>query len=255
MLFSEIVYGPIHSRRLGCSLGINLLAPDGKLCTFNCVYCECGFNTEGRYRLPTRQQVAEALEAKLIELQQAGVTPDVFTFSGNGEPTTHPDFEGIIDDTVALRDRFFPAAKISVLSNSTQLGKESVVRGLMKADNRILKLDSAFDATMRLIDQPLNPEFTVAWLVERLCSFKGDLIVQTIFLRGDNEEWQHIDNTTDEEVNAWLELIKRITPKQVMIYAIDRATPVKTLEKVSRAELEQIADKVRALGISVSVAG
>lgn len=254
MLFNEIVYGPIHSRRLGCSLGINLMPIDGKICTFNCVYCECGFNTEGHYTLPTREQVAEAMEAKLHQLQQEGVTPDVFTFSGNGEPTMHPDFEGIIDDTVVLRDRFFPNAKISVLSNSTRLGTESVVRGLMKADNRILKFDSAFDSTMRLIDQPVNPAFNVANLIERLCAFQGDLIVQTIFLRGEHNG-QHIDNTTEEEVSAWIEQIQKIAPKQLMIYAIDRATPVKTLEKVSREELETIADRVRALGFPVSVAG
>ena len=254
MLFNEIVYGPIHSRRLGCSLGINLMPLDGKICTFNCVYCECGFNTEGHYQLPTRKEVAQAMEEKLLQLQKDGVTPDVFTFSGNGEPTMHPDFEGIIDDTVSLRNRFFPQAKISVLSNSTRLVNESVVNALMKADNRILKLDSAFDSTMRQIDQPVNPAFNVADLVERLCAFKGDLIVQTIFLRGEHNG-QRIDNTTEEEVAAWIECVKKIAPKQVMIYAIDRATPVKTLEKVSREELETIAERVRAFGFQVSVAG
>lgn len=254
MLFNEIVYGPIHSRRLGCSLGINLMPLDGKICTFNCVYCECGFNTEGHYQLPTRKEVAQAMEEKLLQLQKDGVTPDVFTFSGNGEPTMHPDFEGIIDDTVSLRNRFFPQAKISVLSNSTRLVNESVVNALMKADNRILKLDSAFDSTMRQIDQPVNPAFNVSDLVQRLCAFKGDLIVQTIILRGEHNG-QRIDNTTEEEVAAWIECVKKIAPKQVMIYAIDRATPVKTLEKVSREELETIAERVRALGFQVSVAG
>lgn len=254
MLFSEIVYGPIHSRRLGCSLGINLMPPDGKICTFNCVYCECGFNTEGHYKLPTRQQVAHAMEEKLKQLQHDGITPDVFTFSGNGEPTMHPEFEGIIDDTVMLRDRFFPMAKISVLSNSTRLGNEAVVRALKKADNRILKFDSTFNHTMRLIDQPVNDSFNVEDLMERLCSFKGDLIVQTIFLRGEHNG-QIIDNTTEQEVNAWIEAVKIINPKQVMIYAIDRATPVKTLEKVSRDELETIADRLREFGYQVSVAG
>ena len=213
MLFNEIVYGPIHSRRLGCSLGINLMPLDGKICTFNCVYCECGFNTEGHYQLPTRKEVAQAMEEKLLQLQKDGVTPDVFTFSGNGEPTMHPDFEGIIDDTVSLRNRFFPQAKISVLSNSTRLVNESVVNALMKADNRILKLDSAFDSTMRQIDQPVNPAFNVADLVERLCAFKGDLIVQTIFLRGEHNG-QRIDNTTEEEVAAWIECVKKIAPSK-----------------------------------------
>lgn len=254
MLFSEIVYGPIHSRRLGCSLGINLMPINGKICSFNCVYCECGFNTQGKYTLPKREDVAQALQIKLEDLRTQGITPDVFTFSGNGEPTMHPEFEGIIEDTCILRDKYFPNAKISVLSNSTQLGKESVIRGLMKADNRILKFDSAFNATMKLIDQPVNENYSVEWLTERLCSFKGNLIVQTIFLRGEHEG-KIIDNTTPQEVEAWVNALKTIQPKQVMIYAIDRATPVKTLEKVSKEELEQIADKARIAGFSVSVAG
>ena len=166
----------------------------------------------------------------------------------------HPEFEGIIEDTCQLRDQYFPNAKISVLSNSTQLGKESVVRGLMKADNRILKFDSAFNETMKLIDQPVNENYSVEWLTERLCSFKGDLIVQTIFLRGEHDG-KTIDNTTAQEVDAWVNALKTIQPKQVMIYAIDRATPVKTLEKVSKEELEQIADKARNAGFTVSVAG
>lgn len=254
MLFTEIVYGPIHSRRLGCSLGMNLMPLNGKICSFNCVYCECGFNTQGKYTLPKREEVAKALQIKLEELRAQGITPDVFTFSGNGEPTMHPEFEGIIEDTCQLRDQYFPNAKISVLSNSTQLGKESVVRGLMKADNRILKFDSAFNETMKLIDQPINESYSVEWLTERLCSFKGDLIVQTIFLRGEHDG-KTIDNTTAQEVDAWVNALKTIQPKQVMIYAIDRATPVKTLEKVSKEELEQIADKARNAGFAVSVAG
>lgn len=254
MLFTEIVYGPIHSRRLGCSLGMNLMPLNGKICSFNCVYCECGFNTQGKYTLPKREEVAKALQIKLEELRAQGITPDVFTFSGNGEPTMHPEFEGIIEDTCQLRDQYFPNAKISVLSNSTQLGKESVVRGLMKADNRILKFDSAFNETMKLIDQPINESYSVEWLTERLCSFKGDLIVQTIFLRGEHDG-KTIDNTTAQEVDAWVNALKTIQPKQVMIYAIDRATPVKTLEKVSKEELEQIADKARNAGFTVSVAG
>lgn len=254
MLFTEIVYGPIHSRRLGCSLGMNLMPLNGKICSFNCVYCECGFNTQGKYTLPKREEVAKALQIKLEELRAQGITPDVFTFSGNGEPTMHPEFEGIIEDTCQLRDQYFPNAKISVLSNSTQLGKESVVRGLMKADNRILKFDSAFNETMKLIDQPINESYSVEWLTERLCSFKGDLIVQTIFLRGEHDG-KAIDNTTAQEVDAWVNALKTIQPKQVMIYAIDRATPVKTLEKVSKEELEQIADKARNAGFTVSVAG
>ena len=192
------------------------------------------------------------MEEKLIQLQREGVTPDVFTFSGNGEPTMHPEFEGIIDDTVTLRDKFFPTAKISVLSNSTRLSNEAVVRALMKVDNRILKFDSAFNETMKLIDQPVNEAFNVEDLTERLCSFKGNLIVQTIFLRGEHKG-QIIDNTTEKEVTAWIESVKKINPKQVMIYVIDRATPLQTIEKIPAEQMQAIAEPLRDKGIDVIV--
>ena len=161
MLFSEIVYGPIHSRRLGVSLGMEVMPLQHKLCTFDCVYCECGFNKPVSHPvLPTREEVRAALERKLQALQSEGVRPDVITFSGNGEPTLHPDFLGIIRDTVGLRDKYCPGAKVSVLSNSTQLGREDVVEALRLCDNRILKLDSAIDETMRRIDQPVNQALT-----------------------------------------------------------------------------------------------
>ena len=167
MLFGEIVYGPIHSRRLGVSLGMNLMPVDKKLCTFDCVYCECGFNGEAAHPvLPKREEVAAVLEQKLRALQAEGVRPDVITFSGNGEPTLHPDFLGIIEDTCRLRDAFCPSAKVSVLTNSTQLVREEVVRALRLCDNRILKLDSAITATMRLIDQPVNAELTAERIIE-----------------------------------------------------------------------------------------
>ena len=179
MLFDQIIYGPIHSRRLGTSLGINLMPVEAKLCTFDCVYCECGWNTPVRHSLlPTREQVANALEAKLL-MSSCNSDISVLTFSGNGEPTLHPDFEGIIEDTCALRDKYCSTAKVSVLSNSTQLGREEVVRGLLRCDNRILKLDSAIDSTMRLIDQPVNKALTVRQIVEYLKVFKGDFILQT----------------------------------------------------------------------------
>ena len=256
MLFHEIVFGPVKSRRLGVSLGINLLPTFGKICTFDCIYCECGYNVDGRTKqsLPKRKAVAQALEVKLQELKDTGITPDVITFSGNGEPTLHPEFEGIIDDTVELRNNYFPQAKISVLSNSTMIDKENVFRALNKVDNNILKLDSAFEQKTKLIDQPVQSSFSVVKLIENLKRFNGNLIIQTIFLKGVHRG-QIVDNTGEEEVNTWIEVLKEINPKQVMIYTIDRATPEKNLQKVSLEELNIIAGKIKAAGFDVSVSG
>ena len=251
MLFDSIVYGPIRSRRLGVSLGMNLMPTTAKLCTFDCVYCECGWNQPISHpAIPTRQEVREALASRLVALSPNSL--DVITFSGNGEPTLHPDFLGIIQDTCALRDQYCPQAKISVLSNSTQLGRPDVVEALRLCDNRILKLDSAIDTTMRLIDKPVNPNLTVEQIAEWLSLFDGDFTLQTCFLRGEYMG-QIIDNTTSEELNAWYAMVDRLHPKQVMIYVIDRATPLQTLSKVPTAEMEAIAAPLRAKGIDVIV--
>lgn len=250
MLFDTIVYGPIRSRRLGVSLGINLMPTTAKLCTFDCVYCECGWNQAVSHpTLPTREEVREALARQLTSMNDS---LDVITFSGNGEPTLHPDFLGIIQDTCALRDMYCPTAKISVLSNSTQLGRSEVVEALLLCDNRILKLDSAIDATMRLIDQPVNPQLTVEQICQWLSYFEGDFTLQTCFLRGEYEG-QVIDNTTPAELAAWYDVIERLRPKQVMIYVIDRATPLQTLSKVPAVEMEAIAAPLRDKGIAVIV--
>lgn len=253
-LYPEIIYGPVHSRRLGLSLGVNLLPLQSKICSFDCIYCECGWNGDhrGQMRFNPRESVSEALEAHLRKMATEGALPDVITFAGNGEPTMHPDFEAIIGDTLALRDRYSPATKVSVLSNATQIGRESVRRALMRVDNNILKLDSAFDETVRLMNNPCG-EYSVAQTVERMKLFEGRMILQTMFLRGDFAG-KHIDNTTDKEVGAWLELVKEIAPQSVMVYSIARDTPCTTIEKVSREELEHIADRVRALGTECSVA-
>ena len=250
MLFDSIVYGPIRSRRLGVSLGVNLMPTDAKLCSFDCVYCECGWNQPVLHpQLPTRQQVRDSLNTKLSTLN---TNLDVITFSGNGEPTMHPDFLGIIQDTCALRDQYCPNAKVAVLSNSTQLGRVEVVQALKLCDNRILKLDSAIDATMRLIDKPVNPHLTVAQVMAWLQQFDGDFTLQTCFLRGDYHG-QVIDNTTSEELAAWYQAVKILHPKQVMIYVIDRATPLKTLEKIPAEKMEQIAAPLREKGVDVIV--
>ena len=252
MLFPSIVYGPIRSRRLGVSLGVNLMPTTAKLCSFDCVYCECGWNQPVSHpELPTREQVREALASSLIA-QSPDNPIDVITFSGNGEPTMHPDFLGIIQDTCALRDQYCPNAKVSVLSNSTQLGRQDVVKALRLCDNRILKLDSAIDSTMRLIDQPVNHQLTVAQVMEWLRIFDGDFTLQTCFLRGEYHG-QVIDNTTPHELQAWFQAVDSLHPKQVMIYVIDRATPLQTLEKIPAEQMQAIAEPLRDKGIDVIV--
>lgn len=253
-LFHDIIFGPVHSRRLGLSLGVNLLPTESKLCSFDCIYCECGWNAEhpGRRRFNRREDVREQLEATLRRMVADGTPPDVITFAGNGEPTMHPEFEAIIGDTLALRDTLCPAAKVSVLSNATQIGRESVRKALLRIDNNILKLDSAFDETARLINNPAN-NYTVAETVRNMQLFEGKLIIQTMFLRGEYDG-RKIDNTTEKEVSAWLALVGQIRPRQVMIYSLDRDTPCQTLEKVSHEALLAIAERVEAIGIPCSVA-
>jgi wyosine [tRNA(Phe)-imidazoG37] synthetase (radical SAM superfamily) len=245
VLFHSTIFGPIHSRRLGTSLGVNLMPNDGKICSFDCVYCEAGWNAQGvgTTGMPSREQVRQQLEAKLIEMHAAGDRLDVITFSGNGEPTLHPDFEGIMADTVDARNRFFPEAKVSVLCNSTRLDRESVCRALLHADNCILKLDSALTPTMRLINMPNSPTFTCETLIPRLAKFGSRCIIQTMMLRG-NHDGKHIDNTTDEEIEALIAAYRTIAPGEVMLYSLDRATPETDLQKVERDELDAIAARI-----------
>ena len=253
MLFGEIAYGPIHSRRLGISLGMEIMPLEHKLCTFDCVYCECGWNEQVLHPvLPTRKEVKQALEAKLQGLQKEEVIPDVITFSGNGEPTLHPDLLGIMRDTCALRDKFCPKAKVSVLSNSTQLGRPDVIEALRLCDNRILKLDAGTDKMMHRIDRPVNKELTVEKIIEWLEQFNGDFTLQTCFLRGEHAG-ESIDNTSPEELAAWYQVVHRLNPKQIMIYVIDRKTPEEKLEKISREEMERIAAPLISEGFKVSI--
>ncbi len=254
ILFDKIVFGPIKSRRLGISLGVNLLPVNAKLCTFDCVYCECGLLSKGQAgKLPSREDVKTALHQKLSEMKSEGVEPDVITFAGNGEPTLHPDFEKIIDDTIILRNSFFPKAKITVLSNATMLHNSAVLEALNKVDNNIQKLDSAIEKTMQLIDNPLNKNISVEKIISSLKNFNRNFILQTMFLRG-SVNGTPIDNTTEEELTAWIKAIKETNPKQIMIYSLDREAPFKTLQKIAREELERIAGKVRGEGFEVLVA-
>lgn len=238
------------------SLGVNLSPRDGKVCSFDCLYCEAGFNAQGSGKagLPPRAEVRDLLERKLRNMKAAGERLDVITFSGNGEPTMHPDFEGIIDDTIDLRDKYFPEVKISVLSNSTRLEREDVVRALHRVDNNILKLDSALTPTIAHIDRPVNKGFNAPDVIERIAAFGKGCIVQTMMLRGEYDG-KTIDNTTPVEVDALIEAYKKINPGEVMLYSIDRRTPAQNLVKVPREELEAIADRIRATGIAVQVSG
>lgn len=255
-LFDQIIFGPIKSRRLGVSLGVNLLPTDSKVCSFDCIYCECGWTPRKRMKkavLPSRELVRQKLEEKLSEMIVNNELPDVITFAGNGEPTLHPEFEGIIDDTIEIRNRLTPNAKIAVLSNATMLHKPSVVRALLKVEDNIQKLDSAFEETVRKIDCPAS-NFRLNEVVENLKSFNGKVIIQTLFLKG-NFKNEIIDNTTKEELTEWLKLVAEIKPSQVMIYTIDRDTPALGLEKVKLEDLQKIAERVREIGFPVQVSG
>lgn len=253
-LFDKIIFGPVKSRRLGLSLGVNLLPVNVKLCNFNCIYCECGWSGV-RQTSPSKfipaDEVKEALMLALTELAEKNIVPDTITFAGNGEPTMHPDFSKIVKDTIKLRNKFFPASKIAVLTNATMLNKKSVVDALKKVDLRILKLDAGTEEMFNKLNIP-NSRRTLRWVVNHLKYFKGDLIVQTMFLKG-TSGGVYIDNTTDENVKAWLNLLQEIMPKQVMLYSIDRETAEKGLEKISEEKLNEIAAKVNELGIKTAV--
>lgn len=248
VLFHSTIFGPIHSRRLGVSLGVNLSPNDGKTCSFDCLYCEAGYNAQGAGTtgLPTRARVAEQLEAKLKAMHQAGEPLDVITFSGNGEPTLHPDFEGIVDDTLRLRDAYYPAAHVSVLTNSTRVDRPEVCRALRRVDNNIVKLDSAIPATVKLLDRPNQPSFSPEWLIPRLEPFAGTCIVQTMLTRGTDPDGNAVDNTTPVEIDALIEAYRRIRPRQIMLYSLDRKTPCATLQKVPLDELQTIGERIAA---------
>ena len=222
IIYPSPIFGPVHSRRLGVSLGINLMPGDGKVCSFDCIYCECGFNKDFKPHTerPSREEVRQALEAKLKDMQTNGPAPDVLTFAGNGEPTLHPDFPGIIDDTLALRDCYFPNAKVSVLSNSTMIHKPAVFEALNKIDNNILKLDTVDKAYIQALDQPAKG-YDVQKIIRYMKEFKGNCIIQTMFLKG-SYKGKDMNNTTPQYVKPWIDAVREIVPRQVMIYTIDR---------------------------------
>ena len=252
IIFPSPIFGPIKSRRLGISLGINLLPGDGKVCTFDCIYCECGFNADHKphTRFPSREEVAVALEKKLQQMKDEGAMPDVLTFAGNGEPTIHPHFAEIIDDTIALRDRYCQGAKVSVLSNSTRITSPDVFEALLKVDNNILKLDTIDPAYIGHIDRPTG-EYDLDAILERMRAFNGRIVVQTLFMKG-VANGKIVDNTGDAYVKPWIEAVRQIAPREVMIYTIDRETPMKGLEKATKDELDRIVRMLEDAGIKAS---
>lgn len=252
ILYPSPIVGPIHSRRLGISLGINVNPSDGKICTFDCIYCEVGYNSNRRPSLPrpSRQHIASCLEAKLKEMSAHGSSLDVITFSGNGEPTGHPDFLHIMEDTIRLRNAYYPQAKVSVLTNSTFAHRPDVHRALMLADNNIMKLDTVDSEYIKRVDRPVQPSYDVEQIVNEMKSFDGHVIVQTMFLNGTDDAGHDVGNTSERFVGPWLEALRHIRPSEVMIYTIDRETPCHNLRKATHAELNNIRDRVAAEGIA-----
>ena len=251
-IYPSPIFGPIKSRRLGISLGINLLPDDGKVCTFDCIYCECGLNATRRTKspLPTRRKVAAALEKKLQEMKEYGELPDVLTFAGNGEPTIHPNFGEIIDDTIALRDRLCPNAKVSVLTNATLITRDTVFEALKKVDNNILKLDTIDSEYISIVDRPTG-RYDLEDIIGRMKAFEGKAVIQTMFLKGEVDD-RNVDNTGDSYVMPWIAAVKEIAPREVMIYTIDRETPISTLQKATREELDRIVALLADEGIKAT---
>ena len=251
MMREELVFGPIHSRRLGSSLGINLLPTKGKLCNFDCVYCECGWNKDGRgdRRLPTSEELHETLEAKLKECRESGTPIDSITFSGDGEPTLNPDFAEIIDITTALRDRYFPQAKVSVLSNATRLFREDVFEALRKVDNPILKIDAPTDGLACRINQPQG-EYHVDDIVADLMRFEGNFVLQTMFLRSPS-----FDSSSPEVLEGWMNIVRKLKPREVMVYTLDREIPAEGLEKFSVEEMGELVKPLVEEGFAIQIRG
>lgn len=255
ILFHNIVFGPIKSRRLGNSLGVNLLPQNGKLCSFDCIYCECGWNKDGRAdrTLPPKETVFEQMSEKFAQLHAEGTPVDTITFSGNGEPTLHPDFPEIIDFTIGMRDRYFPNAAVSVLSNATMTGRPEIRAALMKVNNPILKIDSGLEEYIHLVDNPVG-QYSLAGTIENLRHFNGNFILQTMFLKG-IVNGRRIDLTCPESTRPWVDIVLDLRPREVMMYTLDRETPATGLEKVTVGEMEKIAAPIKAAGITVQIRG
>ena len=251
MIREETVFGPIHSRRLGNSLGINLLPVNGKLCTFDCIYCECGWNKDGQAdtRLPKAAEVREKLEARLVQLASESVPVDSITFSGDGESTINPEFPKIIDDTLALRDKYYPMAKVSVLSNATQVHRPEIFAALRKIDNPIMKIDAPTNALAQRINIPAAG-YDVNRVVEALKQFDGDFILQTMFLKANG-----FDSSSPEVLNGWMDIVRLLKPREIMAYTIDRPTPEVGLQKFTVEEMEAFLSPLKEEGFNLQIKG
>ena len=250
--FDDIVFGPIFSRRLGSSLGVNILPSKGKLCNFDCVYCECGWNKDGavpQRKFPVLAEVEAALRGKMSKAAAEGVPVDSITFSGNGEPTMNPDFADIIDVTLKLRDEYFPNAKVSVLSNATLLGRKDVAAALLKVDNPILKIDASSQELVEKINKPVGT-YRLSEVIENMEKFEGNFILQTMFLKS-----EEFDTASPVALTAWLDIVRKLKPRQVMVYTIDRETPDKTLRKYSVEEMTAMVQPLIDEGFDVQVRG
>jgi wyosine [tRNA(Phe)-imidazoG37] synthetase (radical SAM superfamily) len=251
MMREEIVFGPIHSRRLGSSLGINVLPERGKICNFDCIYCECGWNRDGRgdTRIPVAADLRAALEAKLASCVAQGTGIDSITFSGDGEPTINPDFPEMVDITLELRDRYYPSAVVSVLSNATMVHRDAVFEALRKVDNPILKIDAPTTELARIINRPA-PGYRVEDIVEALKRFEGDFVLQTMFLRCEG-----FDSSSPEVLSGWMDIVRTLRPREVMVYTIDRQTPQAGLVRFTPEEMRALTAPLVEEGFRVQVRG
>ena len=249
--FDDIVFGPIFSRRLGSSLGVNILPSKGKLCNFDCIYCECGWNKDGiaERRFPSLEDIEAALEEKMSKAAAEGVPVDSITFSGNGEPTMHPEFSKIIDVTLRCRDRYYPNAKVSVLSNATLIGRKDVAEALKRVDNPILKIDASSDELIRKMNKPVG-SYRLENVVEAMMGFDGAFVLQTMFLKS-----PEFDTAEAEALEAWRELVRKLKPREIMVYTIDRETPDKSLEKYTVEEMTAFVQPLIDEGFKVQVRG
>jgi wyosine [tRNA(Phe)-imidazoG37] synthetase (radical SAM superfamily) len=249
--FDDIVFGPIRSRRLGSSLGVNILPSKGKLCNFDCIYCECGWNKDGAQdrTLPSLDVIRAALEEKIADLSANAVEVDSITFSGNGEPTVHPDFAAVVDTVLELRDRYYPMAKVSVLSNATMLYREDVFEALRKIDNPILKIDASDDETIRKINKP-SGTYRLADVIEKMKEFKGEFVLQTMFLKSPD-----FDLSEKERLQAWMDIVRELSPREIMVYTIDRETPDKTLGKYTIEEMSSFVAPLVEEGYRIQIRG
>ena len=251
MIREETVFGPIRSRRLGSSLGINLLPRHGKFCTFDCIYCECGWNRDGRddQVLPTAAEVRSALEDKLAACFLEGTPIDSITFSGDGEPTLNPEFPRIIDDTLHLRDAWYPGAKVSVLSNATRVHVPEIAAALKRVDNPILKIDAPTDELIAKIDNPA-PGYSLRRVLEALRGFEGQFVLQTMFLRGPG-----FDSSSPEVLDGWMDIVRDLRPRKIMVYTIDRPTPAQGLEKFTAAQMRALVQPLIDEGFNLDIKG